>query len=326
MQFALIISAFFVLSLNAISAPVAYDSALANPLINYNPIALAQASRDISHYVPILASMNPDEIHDQVLSAVVGSETAYTPKPMLVETIDYDTARRIRQGLRPGTISHTVAQGETLSKIASQYEVNVATLMEANEITVKDLNKIRPGTTLAIPPEKTTESLVWLDQLHEEERKAREQREKERRAQLARSSQGRIARARASNTGPEPSSDGRFRRPITSGGYNGYHWWASDHPADIGAAIYAAADGVVEVADPSGYNGGYGKTVVIRHGNGWETRYAHLQSVNVAPGERVSAGEVIAASGNTGRSTGPHLHFEIVKNGQRLNPCKYIGC
>jgi murein DD-endopeptidase MepM/ murein hydrolase activator NlpD len=78
-----------------------------------------------------------------------------------------------------------------------------------------------------------------------------------------------------------------------------------------GTSIVAAAAGSVLVAKSSGYNGGYGQMIVLSHANGIQTVYAHLSSVHVSPGQTVEQGQVIGASGNTGRSSGPHLHFEV---------------
>lgn len=302
-----------------------------NVLINYNPVALAAAAQEINPYIPVLSVIPADQIHDQVLSVAVGPETSYAPKPMLAETIDHQTADRIRRGLRKETVTHQIAQGETLGKIASYYGVNVATLLEANKLGPTDTLKIKPGMELSIPPENTTESVAWLDTLHEEERKERELRERERQTRLAQQSKVRNTRvanvARAADSETVRLAPGNFRQPMGSGPrYNGYHWWATDHPAAPGVPIGASAGGTVVAADPNGYNGGYGKTILIDHGNGWQTRYAHMSQLYVSPGERVDAGQTIGANGNTGRSTGPHLHFEIIRNGQRLNPCNYIGC
>lgn len=95
-----------------------------------------------------------------------------------------------------------------------------------------------------------------------------------------------------------------------------------DFTANTGTPVYAAADGVVSVA---GANGGYGKMVQIEHGSGLETRYAHTSKILVKVGQRVAKGEVIAYVGNTGRSTGPHLHYEIRLNGNALDPRKYLS-
>ena len=74
----------------------------------------------------------------------------------------------------------------------------------------------------------------------------------------------------------------------------------------------------------SGTQNGYGKMVVIDHGNGIQTAYAHNSKNLVSKGQRVHKGQKIAEVGNTGRSTGPHLHFEVRKNGTPVNPLKYV--
>lgn len=88
-----------------------------------------------------------------------------------------------------------------------------------------------------------------------------------------------------------------------------------------GKEIIAPSDGTVVFA---GLEGGYGNVVVIDHGYGIKTRYGHLASIKVKPGERVKRGDLIAAMGNTGRSTGPHLHYEVRVNGIAQNPRKFI--
>ena len=75
----------------------------------------------------------------------------------------------------------------------------------------------------------------------------------------------------------------------------------------------------------AGWGGGYGNVIYINHPDGTQTRYAHLSKVLVSPGQYVSQGQKIALSGNTGVSTGPHVHFEIVINGSRVNPLKYLN-
>jgi murein DD-endopeptidase MepM/ murein hydrolase activator NlpD len=88
-----------------------------------------------------------------------------------------------------------------------------------------------------------------------------------------------------------------------------------------GAPIRAAAHGVVKFA---GWNGSYGKMMIIDHGYGTVTRYAHIDSFVKKAGDKVKKGDVIARVGNTGRSTGPHLHYEVCLNGKAVNPQKYI--
>ena len=88
-----------------------------------------------------------------------------------------------------------------------------------------------------------------------------------------------------------------------------------------GTPVYAAASGTVTFA---GYKGSYGYLVIIDHGNGYQTYYAHCSALYVSAGQSVAQGQNISAVGSTGNSTGPHLHFEIRYNGSTLNPQSYI--
>lgn len=94
-----------------------------------------------------------------------------------------------------------------------------------------------------------------------------------------------------------------------------------DLGAAYGSRVSAAAGGTVIAA---GWEGGYGKTVDLSHGGGVVTRYAHLSSINVSAGQRVERGQLIGLVGSTGNSTGPHLHFEVIINGQQRNPVNYL--
>lgn len=94
-----------------------------------------------------------------------------------------------------------------------------------------------------------------------------------------------------------------------------------DLAAKTGTSVYAAAGGTVELAS---WYYGYGNCIVINHGNGVKTRYAHLSAYKVSVGTTVSRGQLIALSGNTGNSTGPHLHFEVIVNGVTKNPVNYL--
>ncbi len=111
---------------------------------------------------------------------------------------------------------------------------------------------------------------------------------------------------------------GRKYDPFT--GYKQMH-----HGLDIanhrGTPIIATADGRVASV---GRNSGLGRMVVLNHGYGFRTRYAHLSEINVKRGQAVKRGDVIGLMGSTGYSTGPHLHYEVIRNGKTLNPLKYI--
>ena len=95
-----------------------------------------------------------------------------------------------------------------------------------------------------------------------------------------------------------------------------------DFSVKKGTPIYATADGKVVIIKSS--FGGLGKHIYLDHGNGYRTVYAHLNKFNVKKGQKVKRGELIAYSGNTGRSTSPHLHYEVHKNGEKINPINFF--
>ena len=114
------------------------------------------------------------------------------------------------------------------------------------------------------------------------------------------------------------SSFGMRKHPIS--GFNKMHKGV-DFAAPIGTPVYAGGNGVIEMV---GVNGGYGKYIRIRHNNEYKTAYAHLSSYRkgISKGVRVNQGEVIGYVGSTGRSTGPHLHYEVIYQNKKVNPLK----
>lgn len=139
---------------------------------------------------------------------------------------------------------------------------------------------------------------------------------------------GTKARSYGSSSYVASSSTGTFSWPargsITS--RYGRRWGELHTGLDIavprGTAVKAADSGVVSF---SGWNGGYGYCVIINHKNGYQTLYGHNSKLSVKVGQQVSKGQKIASSGSTGRSTGPHVHFEVRKNGVPQNPQKYLN-
>jgi murein DD-endopeptidase MepM/ murein hydrolase activator NlpD len=114
------------------------------------------------------------------------------------------------------------------------------------------------------------------------------------------------------------SGFGRRRHPVL--GYTRMHRGV-DFAAPPGTPVYAAGDGVIEKA---GWNGAYGRYIRIRHGGSYKTAYAHLRrfASGITAGARVKQRQVIGYIGATGRTTGPHLHYEVLKNGKQMNPRK----
>lgn len=120
--------------------------------------------------------------------------------------------------------------------------------------------------------------------------------------------------------GPQTSSFGYRRNPF--GGSAVENHQGVDFKGRVGSAVKSTAQGKVIF---SGRKGGYGNCVIIKHRNGFQTLYGHLASIHVKENDVVQLGQTIGGLGNTGRSTGPHLHYEVIKNGKRINPKDYIN-
>lgn len=247
------------------------------------------------------------------------------------------TAIEVQESLKSSQISvYTVRPGDTLSEIATMFDVTVNTIMWANDI--KSTKDIKPGDTLVILPVtgirytvKNGGSLRDIVKKHggdleeaalyngidpDEELEAGtvvivpDAELIVPKAANAKSTAG--VRVAVRTSGSVPSYSGYYQRPISGTRTQGIHGYnAVDIGAPEGTPVWASARGEVIIARQGGYNGGYGSYVVIRHDNGTQTLYAHLSYVEVSAGQVVSQGEEIGLSGNTGRSTGPHLHFEV---------------
>jgi murein DD-endopeptidase MepM/ murein hydrolase activator NlpD len=137
------------------------------------------------------------------------------------------------------------------------------------------------------------------------------------------------ARLLASIPAIQPVSNSDLRRLSSYFGYRTDPYYkikkfheGVDFSAPVGTDIYATGDGVIESAERS--KGGYGNQIIINHGFGYKTMYAHLQSFKVRNGERVTRGQVIGTVGSTGKSTSPHLHYEVWKSNKPINPINYF--
>ena len=231
------------------------------------------------------------------------------------------------------TVSAILAQHKAVhAELEVERERHRATLvrLEAEESSYEQL-----VSTLETESDQLEEELRAIAReqerlRREEERRRREEAEQRRRAaeQAARN------RARAPEAdGGSSDSGGRLRRPVPGGMSSNYGWRVHpifgskrfhsgiDFSAPSGTPIRAADDGVVHTATAMS---GYGNTVVIDHGGGLATLYAHQSRVAVRPGQRVERGEVIGYVGSTGYSTGPHLHFEVRVGGAVRNPAGYL--
>lgn len=189
----------------------------------------------------------------------------------------------------PHGVYHKVQRGESASQIAARYGVTVEALAKVNQLS--NPNLLIAGERLLIPPMGggAVEALAARRPLSH-------------RRQLE---QWPLSGTISSSFGMR----------------NGRPHEGVDIAVGHGTAVRAAAAGVVTYAD---WAGSYGILVTIDHGGGIETRYAHNSRVTVSVGQRVRAGEVIARSGSTGRSTGPHLHFEVRVDGEAVDPLEWL--
>lgn len=195
-------------------------------------------------------------------------------------------------------IRYKVAKSDSLAKIAKQYGVDEQTIIDFNKLSSAE--NIRVGESLMIPGGKKIIAAPTP-------------------RYAVRSLAQPVSTTRVVSTGRMVWPNGCYR--ITQ--YFGWRHSGLDIACPYGTPIHAADSGRIIKAQ-GGYNGGYGNMTIIDHGNGIQSLYGHQSAIYVDVGEYVTKGQVIGAEGSTGRSTGPHLHFEVRVGGSRRNPLSYI--
>lgn len=191
-------------------------------------------------------------------------------------------------------VLHTVGSGDTISEIAKEYDASAKDIVEFNQL--EDSDELHLGQKLIIPD-----------------------------GAIAPSQAPRITpRREVAATGPAPEGiagpASGFLWPTTTRHISqGFKWGHTGVDIDNRSrpAIYAAEAGTVAF---TGWLGGYGNLIILDHGHGLSTYYAHVDKFYTSKGASVSQGDAIAQMGDTGRSSGPHLHFEVRKNGRPVNP------
>lgn len=201
-------------------------------------------------------------------------------------------------------VLHDVQPGDSLESISAQYGIPVETIIGYAPNNLEFPYRLYPETQIMVPG-AVRDVFVWTPPSLESVR----------------------GRSTGSGVAPLIVGTGTFIYPVNGRNFTQYFWYG--HPGlDIalgeGSAVVAADTGTVTFAGWNIY--GYGNLIVVNHGNGYETFYAHLNGISVVPGQIVYQGNVIGTSGNTGNSSGPHIHFEIRANGAQDDPCWYVGC
>ena len=236
---------------------------------------------------------------------------------------------------------YKLEKNDTLAKIAKKYGISVVDIVDYNNINPK---KLKAGSTIflkgvTLQKYKDVEGRLIAAQQAKEDKKKNKEKEKEKPEKPPKGAKG-----SAPPPPPPPQDDddgGRsaaysgagFAYPVRYAGVsspfgNRYHPVLKRYILHTGVDLVAkyvplraAKSGVVTFA---GNMSGYGKIIIIRHDNGYETRYAHLSVISTNVGEHVNQGDLIGKTGNSGRTTGAHLHFEIRQNGVPKNPMKYL--
>jgi murein DD-endopeptidase MepM/ murein hydrolase activator NlpD len=212
---------------------------------------------------------------------------------------------------------HVIRHGETLSEIAHAYGISVDALRRANQLRTP--NHVTVGETLRLPLQEVSRDIGASSQPFKAGDRALlrgVQRHFEPRAPApAKTPHGLHWPVEGSLTSPFGERDHAM-----GGGGTQFHA-GIDLSVPAGTPVQAAQEGIVVFA---GHNGAYGKAVKLDHANGFSTLYAHNSRILVHVGQTVKAGQVICLSGSTGRSTGPHLHFEVHKDGGPVNPLPYL--
>ncbi len=231
-----------------------------------------------------------------------------------INTIAWQNGLSPNALLRPGDkltilpvsgVLHKVKAGDSLSKIAKQYGVKTADIIAYNNLSG---DKVVIGQSLIIPggqPPSTLASQI---------------------TQAVKSNVQQVFTSAKETAQKSLTSSGSgMTWPTVGYRITQYYSWRHtgiDIGNKVGTPIYAADSGRVEIA-ATGWNGGYGTTIVINHGK-LKTRYGHLSRLYVKAGENVVKGQVIGEMGSTGRSTGSHLHFEVLSGNVRYNPLNYV--
>lgn len=229
---------------------------------------------------------------------------------------------------------------EEAEAVVNEIKANTTEGVELNleiEEQEKDKKDINPDTTTVEVAKteinKDVEVKVQEYEKQQEELKQQEEKKKEEAAKIAAAKKATSVSARGTATtrtagASIPATGATFMRPVNGATItskygkrsSGFHT-GTDFAIALGTPAYAAASGTVTFA---GWKGSYGYLVIIDHGNGYQTYYAHCSALYVSAGQTVKQGQNISAVGSTGNSTGPHLHFEIRYNGNTLNPQNYV--
>lgn len=317
-RYAVHFGVFMLIVLSVISSGIIGNAQIVSgsyPGIPVNPLVSA-ASQDEVEVQAVAEQLDPvtiisekprdKVIEHEVLSGETLSKIA-EQYGVSVDTIKWENNILSDSALKTGTkvrilpvsgIAHKVKQGDTIYSVAKKYKAEAQAILDFPfnnvgdnlALNIDDTLIVPDGTPVEAPKSRPTQYLATKD------------------ANL-----------------PPITGGGQFAFP-TSGGISQYYSWY--HPgvdiANRAAPGVQAADGGRVIVAGFVDSSGYGNRVIIDHGNGYQTLYAHLSANYVSVGQSVAKGQIIGQMGSTGRSTGTHLHFEIRSGGRQLNPLSFV--
>jgi len=298
--------------------PVPTEETLATPVV-VDPLQPSDGAVAIVRKVELKTSFDPSITYEvkkykvQRGDSVFGIAKAFNLKPETVLWANYDILQDSPDSIRAGQVLNIPPvdgvyyqwqEGDTLEAIADKFDVTVEDILNwpGNDIDLTN-PVIEPGTYVMIPGGQR-EFVQWI---------------------IPTVATGRSGTASVGGAacGGGPVGSTAFIWPTAQHWVSGNDYWtghlAIDIAASEGSPVWAADAGTVTMAQ-GGWNYGYGNVVMIDHGNGYVTLYAHLSQINVVPCQGVAAGQLIGLAGNTGNSFGAHLHFEVRLNGGFINP------
>jgi len=288
---------------NSISSSSSYEPTA--PAINTNPVPVTPAPVSIDDN-SLIAATNPSSLALEVVDSSNGQASTYIVHKgdtisavakmfdVSVNTVIWANNLTKNSSLKEGqalvilpisgTI-HTVVAGDTLTKIAKKYGGDLNEISQFNDLAIND--SLNLGDQIIIPDGEASSPTTVT------------------------SSSG----VKTKVVYNVPNYSGYYVKPFVGGhqtqGLHGYRNSAVDYGMSVGTPLWAAAGGTVIRSMNSGWNGGYGNYVIIQHANNTQTIYGHMKNTIVSVGQTVTQGQLIGYSGNSGNSTGPHLHLEV---------------
>ncbi len=315
---------------SAASAPAAIPKPTAKAEKNNAPAALPETTTSttlhaINRQVTLKTNIPPDRPRYGVTrytvargDSIFSISTEYNVEPETLLWANYDTLEDSPDSLRVGQelnvppidgIYYQWQEGDTIESVANNFDANPDEILNwpGNNIDLTN-PKIQPGDWIMIPGGER-EFIQWVIPV------------------VARGDSGTAAISGGGCGAGGAVGTGFFQWPAANHYLSGNDFWSGHLGIDIadgqGGAVYAADSGVVTMAQ-GGWNYGYGNVIMIDHGNGFTTVYAHLSQINVSRCQSVYQGQMIGLAGNTGNSFGAHLHFEVRENGAFANPWRWL--